>query len=35
MKKMTDGNYYNMNGQLVTNPTKGLYIFNGKKVILK
>lgn len=30
-----DNLYYNLNGQLVTNPTKGLYIFNGKKVILK
>lgn len=26
---------YNMNGQRVTAPTKGLYIVNGKKVILK
>ncbi|MBR4364622.1 MAG: starch-binding protein [Prevotella sp.] len=26
---------YNMNGQRVTAPTKGLYIVNGKKIILK
>ena len=26
---------YNMNGQRVANPTKGLYIVNGKKVIIK
>jgi hypothetical protein len=26
---------YNLNGQRVVNPTKGLYIVNGKKVILK
>ena len=26
---------YNLNGQRVANPTKGLYIVNGKKVILK
>ena len=26
---------YNLNGQEVNNPTKGLYIINGKKVILK
>ena len=28
-------NYYNLNGQKVVNPTKGLYIANGKKVIIK
>lgn len=27
--------YYNLNGQRVMNPTKGLYIVNGKKVIMK
>ena len=27
--------YYNLAGQRVANPTKGLYIVNGKKVILK
>lgn len=27
--------YYNLNGQRVTQPTKGLYIVNGKKVIVK
>ena len=27
--------YYNMAGQRVANPTKGLYIVNGKKVIIK
>lgn len=27
--------YYNLNGQRVMNPTKGLYIVNGKKVIIK
>ena len=27
--------FYNLNGQRVENPTKGLYIMNGKKVILK
>ena len=30
-----DGKYYNLAGQLVTNPTKGLYIVNGKKVVIK
>ncbi len=29
-----DGAYYSLNGQRVVNPTKGLYIRNGKKVIL-
>ena len=27
--------YYNLNGQRVSQPTKGLYIVNGKKVIIK
>jgi hypothetical protein len=27
--------YYNLNGQRVDNPTKGLYIQNGKKVIVR
>ena len=27
--------YYNLQGQPVAKPTKGLYIFNGKKVIIK
>ena len=26
---------YNLNGQRVAQPTKGLYIVNGKKVIIK
>lgn len=26
---------YNLNGQRISNPTKGLYIVNGKKVIMK
>ena len=30
-----DGQYYNLNGQKVQNPTKGLYIVNGKKVVIK
>ena len=29
------GEYYNLAGQRVANPTKGLYIVNGKKVIIK
>ncbi len=33
--KTTAGTYYNLSGQRVENPTKGLYIVNGKKVILK
>ena len=28
-------NYFNLNGQRVSKPTKGLYIVNGKKVVLK
>jgi hypothetical protein len=30
-----DNSYYNFNGQRIMNPTKGLYIVNGKKVIIK
>mgnify|MGYP007013889211 CR=1 FL=1 len=30
-----DGPYYYLNGQAVERPAKGLYIHNGKKVILK
>ena len=33
--QMTDGNVYNLNGQRVAQPTKGLYIVNGKKVVIK
>lgn len=29
------GEAYNLNGQRVANPTKGLYIVNGKKMIIK
>ena len=32
--KQDDGVYYTMNGQPVSNPTKGIYIKNGKKYIL-
>jgi len=34
-KTTDDGQYYNLNGQRVSQPTKGLYIKNGKKVIVK
>ncbi len=35
--KMADGrnDFYNLNGQKVLNPTKGLYIVNGKKYVIK
>ena len=33
--KVTDGVYYNLAGQRVDNPVKGVYIVNGKKVIKK
>ncbi len=29
------GDFYNLNGQRVSQPTKGLYIVNGKKVVIK
>jgi len=31
----TDGFYYNLSGQRVENPAKGIYIRNGKKVLIK
>ena len=31
----TDGAYYNLSGMRVERPTKGLYIHNGKKVVIK
>ena len=30
-----NGEVYNLNGQRVENPTKGLYILNGRKVVIK
>lgn len=33
--KVNENHYYNLNGQHVQNPTKGLYIVNGKKVVIK
>ncbi len=30
-----DNRYYNLRGQVVNQPTKGLYIINGKKVLFK
>lgn len=29
-----DENYYTLNGQKVSNPSKGLFIKNGKKIVL-
>ena len=35
VKEAKDGAIYNLAGQRVTNPTKGIYIVNGKKVAIK
>ena len=35
MSMPMDNTYYNIKGQRVANPSKGLYIVNGKKVIIK
>jgi hypothetical protein len=32
---MADGLYYNLNGQQVTRPSKGIFVKNGRKVIVK
>ena len=34
-EQSAQGVYFNLNGQRVEHPTKGLYIVNGKKVIMK
>lgn len=34
-KAVENGVFYNIAGQRVANPTKGLYIVNGKKVVIK
>lgn len=34
-KKEFNGEYFNLSGQKVQNPTKGLYIVNGRKVVIK
>jgi hypothetical protein len=31
----TDGAIYNLSGQRVSSPSKGIYIQNGKKIIIK
>ena len=33
--KSVNGKYYNLQGQRVNQPTKGMYIVNGKKVVVK
>ena len=35
MDELMNGKFYNLQGQEVKNPTKGIFIVNGKKVILK
>ena len=35
LKSEERGEYYNLNGQRVAQPTKGLYIVNGRKVVIK
>ena len=32
---MTNHTYFNLNGQRVEHPAKGIYIKNGKKVIVR
>ncbi len=34
-KFVEDNKFYNLNGQQVAQPTKGLYIVNGRKVVIK
>ena len=32
---VTDDQYYDLNGRRIAQPTKGIYIKNGKKIIVK
>ena len=34
-QRTDDGAIYNLNGQRVENPTKGVYIRNGKKILFR
>ena len=34
-QKPWDGRCYNLNGQVVTNPGKGIFVKNGKRIIIK
>ena len=33
--QLTNGNWYDLSGRRVAQPTKGIYIVNGKKVVVK
>lgn len=33
--RMNDGKFYNLNGQQVIRPTRGIYIHNGKRIFVK
>ena len=35
IETLTSGKVYDLSGRVVTAPTKGLYIVNGKKVFVK
>ena len=35
MSQKVDGQFYDLQGRKVTTPTKGLYIVNGKKIVVK
>ena len=35
VEQFSKGNVYDMNGRRVTTPSKGLFIINGKKVVVK
>ncbi len=34
-QSIANGVIYDLSGRVVTNPTRGLYVINGKKVIIK
>ena len=33
--QINDNKYYNLNGQLVEHPSKGMYVVNGRKVVIR
>lgn len=34
LSSQKDGKYYNLNGQIINNPSRGIYICNGKKIVI-
>ena len=35
VKEVNDDSFYDLSGRRVAKPTKGLYIMNGKKIVVR